>query len=103
MLYDILTDIIDVPTYEFVSFSKELYSFLKDKVDYHTLLCDFQLIKRLSLKFYNRLKGRFPELQEFLFTLKIDFVNRATEELQKDVREMAIEEGQSVEKEMEKL
>lgn len=39
----------------------------------------------MSLRFYNRLRGRFPELQELLYKWKIDYVERSTSEEKKEL------------------
>lgn len=72
LLYDLLEDFNEIPTYEFSDFSKNLLPFLQSYTN-ETLLNDFQLIKRLNVKLFLGLRGRFPELEEYLFNLKLQF------------------------------
>jgi hypothetical protein len=44
------------------------------------------------MKLYNRMKGRWPELQEFLFTLKIDFVNLGVKNEIEDLKKVVIQD-----------
>jgi len=62
-----------------------LIPFLKTEIPYDALLADFQLLKRVSFKFYSRLRGRFPELQDFLYGWKIDYVVQAIREERKEL------------------
>ena len=77
LLFDILDDICDVSTEEFISSLDSLYRFFR-AVDYGLLVSDFQLIKRIAWKLFIRIKGRHPELQQFLFELKIAHVRKVT-------------------------
>ena len=77
LLYELLENIADVPRYEFNDFCEVLLEFLVP-IERKLFLEDHQLFKRINHKLYNRIKGRCPALQEFLFTLKIEFVERCT-------------------------
>ena len=61
LLYDLLEDMHEVPKYEYGDFSNGFHPFLTQR-DRQLILDDFQLIKRMSSKYYYRLLGRYPEL-----------------------------------------
>ena len=103
LLYDLLEDIMDVPRYEFTDFCNSLVHFFS-KIDRDVALEDFQLLKRISNNFFNRIRGRNPELQEFLQCLKVDFVERAVKEQKEEaLRHALIGEQEDLEQQMSDL
>lgn len=85
---------MDVPSYEFGDFCHQLLPFLTQQdLTFDDLVSDYQLIKRISDKFYNRLKGRFPELQEYLYSAKIAYFEKVVHEEKEDLRKVQFIEG----------
>jgi hypothetical protein len=52
LMYNLLDNIMDVPSYEFNDFCRELLPYLKAEIPFEDMLGDFQLLKRVSRKFY---------------------------------------------------
>jgi hypothetical protein len=84
LLFDLLNELKEIPSYQFAGLSSLMLSFLSSKLpDQSILLNDYQLIKRLGGSgFFYRLKGRWADLQQEVMRLKEVRVNIET---QKDV------------------
>jgi hypothetical protein len=95
-----LTDLSDLPSYQFAGLSANMLSFLVNKLpDEAVLLADFQLVKLIGgFEYFYRLKGRWPELQEYILRIK---EKRVLLETQKDIeviKEIREEMAQGIQK-----
>ena len=112
LLFDLLAELKDFPSYQFAGLSSLMLPFLSTKLaDQSLLLNDWQLIQRLGGSgFFYRLKGRWPDLQQEVLRLKEERVKIETEkdvkvikEIREELRKGRVAEESKIEESMEKL
>ena len=97
LFYDLLTDLLDASTTEYLSFvsSPLLLTFIKHKLG-EELVGDHQLIRQVDKEVFKRLRGRLPELSQYIFEAKARHVEKVTMEEASVVHEIMQERDSPV-------
>lgn len=89
LIYELLDDIMDVPRYEFTQFCERLLPYYKE-IPSEAVLNDFQLMKRISNNFFNRIRDRNEQLSALIQSRRLEFVEKSTKEERKQIHDIVV-------------